>query len=51
MRRFLLLAGFALTFTLSSCQCSWKPDVGPVEDEETTAQVTPTPAQPLQQVA
>jgi hypothetical protein len=39
MRRLLLLATLVLCFGLSSCQCSEKPDVGPVEDEGNQAQV------------
>jgi hypothetical protein len=37
MKRLLLLCGFLLTISLNACQCSWKPDVGPVEDEEEAA--------------
>ena len=32
-----LFAVIALCLSLSSCQCSWKPDVGPVDDEEGSA--------------
>jgi hypothetical protein len=34
VRPFAVFAVIALGLTLSSCQCSWKPDVGPVDDEE-----------------
>ncbi len=32
MKRFLLLTALFLTFGLSSCQCSDKPPIGPVEN-------------------
>jgi hypothetical protein len=34
MKRILLFASLLLCFGLSSCQCSDKPDVGPVEDDD-----------------
>ncbi|MEM1096289.1 MAG: hypothetical protein AAGJ10_16950 [Bacteroidota bacterium] len=37
MKRFLLFAVFALTATLSSCQCADKPPMSPVEGEESSA--------------
>jgi hypothetical protein len=46
MKRSLLLVTLFLCFGLSSCQCSEKPPIGPVEDEQ--AQVLPAaPSIPL----
>ena len=39
MNRLLLFAALLLCASLTSCQCADPPDVGPVEDEESTAQV------------
>jgi hypothetical protein len=33
LRPLAVFALIALCLGLSSCQCSWKPDVGPVEEE------------------
>ena len=33
MKRFVLLGALALCLSLSSCQCSNKPPIGPVEDD------------------
>ena len=33
MKRFFLILVFLVPLWLSSCQCSNKPDIGPVEDE------------------
>lgn len=33
MKRVLLFGTILICFSLSSCQCADKPDVGPVEDE------------------
>jgi hypothetical protein len=45
MKRVLLFAVFLLSVGLSSCQCSEKPDVGPVEgDDEQSAVHVPTDA-------
>ena len=33
LRPLFAFAAIALCLGLSSCQCSWKPDVGPVEEE------------------
>ncbi|GIV61193.1 MAG: hypothetical protein KatS3mg044_0059 [Rhodothermaceae bacterium] len=35
MRRILLLMAFIVSAGLSSCQCSDKPPIGPVEGEQT----------------
>ena len=37
MKRLVLLGALALCFSLSSCQCSNKPPIGPVEDESQQA--------------
>ncbi len=37
MKRFLFVAVLFLAFGLSSCQCSDKPEIGPVEDGGPTA--------------
>lgn len=43
MKRILIVLAVLLSVGLSSCQCSKKPDVGPVEGEESQAQqVLPT---------
>lgn len=39
MRRILILACLFACFGLSSCQCSDKPDIGPVEDDDGQAHV------------
>lgn len=40
MRRLFAFAALLLCFGLSSCQCSEKPDIGPVEDEGRQSTVT-----------
>lgn len=39
MKRVFVLGTILLCFGLSSCQCSNKPDIGPVEDDQQQAQV------------
>ena len=39
MKRFFVFAALLLCASLTSCQCANPPDVGPVEDEESSAQV------------
>ncbi|MDX1545377.1 MAG: hypothetical protein R3247_00225 [Rhodothermales bacterium] len=41
MKRLLFLAFLLLPFTFNACQCSEKPDVGPVEDATHEAPATP----------
>ena len=43
MKRTLIFLALVLSFGLSSCQCAEKPDVGPVEGEDTQAHVEPSP--------
>lgn len=43
MTRVLLFAALLLTVGLSSCQCSEKPDIGPVEGDEEQAEARPAP--------
>jgi hypothetical protein len=40
MRRLFAFAALLLCFGLSSCQCSEKPDIGPVEDDDQQSTVT-----------
>ena len=35
--------GLLLCLGISSCQCSWKPDIGPVEEEEDASLLFYTP--------
>ena len=44
MTRTLIFLALLLSVGLSSCQCADKPDVGPVEGEDTQAHVEPSPA-------
>ncbi|HMB90673.1 MAG TPA: hypothetical protein VKP65_07490 [Rhodothermales bacterium] len=46
MKRFWILGSMLLCLSLSSCQCSNPPDVGPVEDES-QAVVMPAPNAPV----
>jgi outer membrane lipoprotein-sorting protein len=39
VRPLLAFALIALCLSLSSCLCSWRPDVGPVEEEESVASI------------
>ncbi|PSR03150.1 MAG: hypothetical protein BRD47_01045 [Bacteroidetes bacterium QS_8_68_28] len=39
VRPLLAFALIALCLGLSSCLCSWRPDVGPVEEEESVASI------------
>ncbi|WP_157621448.1 hypothetical protein [Salisaeta longa] len=45
MKRLLVFTVLVLTMGLSSCQCSNKPPMAPVEDEQSQAEVLP-PAEP-----
>ncbi len=48
MKRVFVLGTLLLCLSLSSCQCSNKPDIGPVEDDQ-QAQVSQTrPGMPVQ---
>jgi hypothetical protein len=40
MRRLFAFAALLLCFGLSSCQCSEKPDIGPVENDDQQSTVT-----------
>jgi hypothetical protein len=40
MKRLLAFAALFLCVGLSSCQCSEKPDIGPVEDEDQSQAMT-----------
>jgi hypothetical protein len=44
MKRVFVLGTILLCFGLSSCQCSNKPDIGPVEDDQQQAQRSPAPS-------
>jgi len=44
MKRLLIFAALVLCTSLSSCQCADKPDIGPVEGEDTQAQHHVTPS-------
>jgi hypothetical protein len=44
MKRLLIFTAIVLTAGLSSCQCSEKPDIGPVEGEDAQAQIHLTPS-------
>jgi hypothetical protein len=39
MKRLLLLTCFLLGLCLSSCQCSDKPPIGPIEDDDAAVSV------------
>ena len=41
MKRIFLLSCLFAVLSLSSCQCSNKPDIGPVEDPEEAALIVP----------
>jgi hypothetical protein len=41
MKRILIFAALLLCVGLSSCQCSEKPDIGPVEGDDEQAAVHP----------
>ena len=43
MKRFFAASCLLMALSLNSCQCAWKPDPGPVEDEQESAQVVPGP--------
>ncbi|GIV62182.1 hypothetical protein GQ464_016695 [Rhodocaloribacter litoris] len=43
MRRILLFAALFICFGLSSCQCSDKPPIGPVEGQDAAVMVPETP--------